>query len=300
MLKWSAILFVVLAALSCAQEGRPAFDANRVINHVDVQCAFGPRLPGSAARDSVATYIARTARTSGATVSVQSFEITDPYAPRPLRLINIIASFEPDRGRRVMLASHYDSRPWADQDPDTTRHSDPVPGAVDGALSSGILLEMARLVGEQVPGDVGVDLVFFDGEDYGKPDDYDNYLLGSRYFAANLAGYRPECVILLDMVGGVGTRAGREGYSQENARALTDSLFARAQRLGLDYFIENVGPPIFDDHVPLLQAGLQAVDLFGYDYAYWHTVDDTPDKCDVGLIEQVGTLLTDFIFDYRP
>lgn len=291
---------LLLVALSCAGGAPPEFDAARVIEHVDAQCALGPRLPGSAARDSAAAYIARSARTSGAAVSVQSFTIPDPYnGERRLRLINVIASFDASRTRRVMLASHYDSRPWADQDPDSTRHGQPVPGAVDGACSTGILLEMGRLLGARMPREIGVDLVFFDGEDYGKTEAYDNYLLGSRYFAGNLAGYRPECVIVLDMVGGVDTRVGREGYSQENARALTDSLFARARRLQLDYFVDHVGPPIFDDHVPLLRAGLPAVDLFGYDYTYWHTVDDTPDKCDPGRIGQVGTLLTDFLYDYR-
>jgi Zn-dependent M28 family amino/carboxypeptidase len=194
--------------------------------------------------------------------------------------------------------AHYDSRPWADQEPDSTLHTTPVPAAVDGACGAGILLEVGRIVGAASPGDIGVDIALFDGEDYGKEGDLDYYLLGSKHFVANLEGYRPENAILLDMVGGVGTRVGREAYSQENAPALTDTLWARAKRLGLDYFVDRDGPPIVDDHVPFLRAGIPAVDLFGYDYPHWHRLSDTPDKCSPNLIGQVGELLVDFLYEY--
>jgi Zn-dependent M28 family amino/carboxypeptidase len=194
--------------------------------------------------------------------------------------------------------AHYDSRPWADQEPDSALHATPIPGAVDGACAAAILLEMGRIVGASAPREIGVDFALFDGEDYGKEGDLDHYLLGSKHFVASLDGYRPECAILLDMVGGAGTRVGREGYSQERAPALTDTLFARASRLGLDYFADHDGAPIIDDHVPFLMAGIRAVDLFGYDYPHWHRLSDTPDKCVPELIGQVGTLLVDFLYDY--
>lgn len=288
----------IVAAVGCAEAPPPEFDAARVVTHVERQCAYGPRVPGSAARDSAAAYIARTLEPLGARVSVQPFEVDDPYGPRTLKMFNVIASFAPDRERRLMLCAHYDSRPRADEDPDSTRRDEPIAGAVDGAASVGLLLEVGRLLSQRMPGTIGVDLVFFDGEDYGKSGDLEYYLLGSKHFAANLNGYRPENAILLDMVGGVGTRIGREGYSQQNAGALVDTLFARGERLGLDYLVDYVGPPIIDDHVPLLRAGIRAVDLFGYDYPHWHTVADTPDKVVPGLVEQVGRLLVDFIYDY--
>jgi glutaminyl-peptide cyclotransferase len=295
---FTELLLLVVFLFGCTSPEPPAFDAARVIAHVEKQCSYGPRLPNSAARDSAAAYIARALEGYGATVSLQSFRVPDPYGGQPLRLINVIASFDPERERRVLLCAHYDSRPWADQDPDSTRHGDPVPAAVDGAAGAGILIEMGRLVGARRPDGIGVDLVFFDGEDYGKEGDLQHYLLGSKHFASNLAGYRPEKAILLDMVGGVDTQIGRERYSQENAAALNDTLFARAAELGLDYFVDHVGPPIVDDHVPLLRAGIEAVDLFGYDYPYWHTVDDTPDKCSPELLGQAGRLLVDFLYRY--
>jgi hypothetical protein len=286
-------------AAGCHRAAAPAFSADSALVHVERQLSFGPRVPGTAARDSTARYIARTLERYGARVTVQPFEVNDPYASRRLRMMNVIGSFGGGEGRRVMLASHYDSRPWADQEADTTLHATPIPGAVDGATSTAILLELARLAGDRAPDGVGLDLVFFDGEDYGKQSDIDHYLLGSRHFAANLAGYRPVAAILLDMVGGVGTRVRREVNSEERSGALVDYVFERARALGLDYFEPVPGSPMFDDHIPLLQAGIDAIDLFGYDFAAWHTLRDDLSAVDRDKVQQTGTLLREIVFNFR-
>ena len=289
---------VVLAACDGTIEPIPMFDVSRVMNHVEIQCAFGPRLPNSAARDSAAAYLARVTRGCGATVRTQSFELDDPYGERTLQLVNVIASFEPRRTKRVMLAAHYDTRPWADQDDTDSLRAIPVPGAVDCATGVGVLLEIGRLLSHRMPDGIGIDLVFFDGEDYGKAKDLEFYLLGSKHFAANLEGYRPRSMILLDMVGGKSTQIAREAYSRTNSPELLDELFRRAAVLGLDYFVDLNAPAIYDDHVPMIKAGIPAVDLFGYNYKHWHTTRDTPDKCDPGKLAQVGILLLDFLYDY--
>jgi Peptidase family M28 len=215
------------AAAGCGAAQPPLFSADSVMVHVDRQLAMGPRVPGSAARDRAAAYLGRVLRERGARVSVQDFTIDDPYFHRPLRLINVIGSFKPERKRRLMLAAHYDSRPWADQEPDSSLWTHPIPAGVDGACGVGILLEVARALSARAPKDAGVDIVFFDGEDYGKESDIDNYLLGSKHFAATLGGYHPAGVILLDMVGGKGTQVRREGYSSEHAGTLVDWVFGR-------------------------------------------------------------------------
>jgi hypothetical protein len=291
----------LFAGAGCGEVEPPAFSADSVMVHVEHQVALGPRVPGSEARDRAARYIARTLERYGARVQVQSFAIDDPYSELPLRLVNVIGTFFAGDSPRVMVASHYDSRPWADQEPDSTLHSLPIPGAVDGAVSTGILLELARLAGLQAPDGIGVDFVFFDGEDYGRGNDLQHYLLGSRHFAANLKGYRPAAAILLDMVGGEGTRVRREGISSREAVRLLDHVFARAEELGLPYFESEAGAPIYDDHVPLLQAGIEAIDLFGYDYAAWHTLGDDLSRCDRDRIDQTGRLMRDVLyrFDYR-
>jgi hypothetical protein len=295
-----ATLAGVAAAWGCGQPKTPVFSADSAMVHVERQVALGPRVPGTEARDRAARYIARTLERRGARVQVQSFEIDDPYSDRPLRLVNVIGSFAAAESRRVMLASHYDSRPWADQEPDSALWSRPIPGAVDGATSTGLLLELARLVGTEAPDGIGVDFVFFDGEDYGRESDLANYLIGSRHFAANLQGYRPAAAIVVDMVGGSGTRVRREGISEQESAPLLDFVFGRARALGLDYFEAETGSQIFDDHVPLLQAGIDAIDLFGYGYAAWHTLGDDLTQCDRGRIDQTGRLLQDLIyrFDY--
>jgi hypothetical protein len=229
---------------------------------------------------------------------MQQFGVEDPYADRTIGLINVIASFYPDRKKRVLLAAHYDSRPWADEELDDSLKTFPVLGANDGASGVAALLELGRLIGARAPDGIGVDLVFFDGEDYGKPDDLRHYLMGSKYFVSILPGYRPECGILLDMVAGEGSVIAKEGNSRTNAPRLTDELFARADRLGLDFFSPIDGPPIYDDHVPFLQVGIEMVDLFGFEYPHWHTVRDVPENCSKGLLGQVGRLVTDFLYDF--
>ena len=300
---WSASSAIVAAHVlaatvsGCGASEPPAASIDSVMVHVERQVGFGPRIPGSPAHDRAVRYLARTLERYGARVSLQSFEVDDPYGVKPLRLINIVGSFAPERKRRLMLCSHYDSRPWADQEADSSAWSTPVPGAVDGAASVAVLMEIARVVGIQPPGDVGVDVVFFDGEDYGKSGDHEHFLLGSMHFAVNLGGYRPEYAILIDMVGGKGTRVRREAFSNEHAARWLDYVFARAEALGLDYFESTAGPPMYDDHVPLLRAGIPCIDLFGYDYGAWHTLHDDMSQVDPEKLGQVVTLLRDIVYN---
>jgi hypothetical protein len=281
----------------CGASEPPAGSIDSVMVHVERQVGFGPRVPGSEAHDRAVRYLARTLERYGARVSLQSFEVDDPYGATPLRLINIVGSFAPERTRRLMLCAHYDSRPWADQEADSAAWTTPIPGAVDGAAGVAVLMEIARVVGLQLPAAVGVDVVFFDGEDYGKVGDFEQYLLGSMYFAVNLRGYRPEHAILLDMVGGKGTRVRREAFSNEHAPRWLDYVFARAEALGLDYFEAAPGRAMYDDHVPLLRAGIECIDLFGYDYDAWHTLRDDLSQVDPEKLGQVVTLLRDIVYN---
>ncbi len=294
----SALVATAFAG-GCGAGSPPTGSVDSALVHVERQVSYGPRVPGTPARDQAARYLARTLERYGARVSLQSFEIDDPYADRSLHLMNIVASFATERSRRLLLCAHYDSRPWADQETDSLLRSRPIPGAVDGAASVGALLEIARVVGLRAPPEIGVDIVLFDGEDYGKQGDLEHYLLGSKHFMVNLGGYRPACAILLDMVGGKGTRVRRETLSKENAGPWLDDVFARAAALGLDYFEAADGPPMIDDHVPLLQAGIPAVDLFGYDYAAWHTLGDDLSQVDREKLSQVIVLLQDIVYDLR-
>jgi glutaminyl-peptide cyclotransferase len=178
----------------------------------------------------------------------------------------------------------------------------PIPGANDGASGVAVLLELARIMGQHHPGKLGVDMVFFDGEDYGKVNDLENYLLGSKYFAADLSrqpqGYHPVCGILLDMVGGKNAKIYKELNSLQIAPEVTNELFERARRLKLDMFVNAKGTAIYDDHVPLLRAGIKTVDLIDTNYEYWHTLSDTPEHCSKDSLAQTGVLLLDFLYNF--
>jgi glutaminyl-peptide cyclotransferase len=289
----------LLSIGGCNRTEPATFSIDSTVVHIDRQLALGPRVAGTAARDSAARYIARTLEHYGAKVTVQPFDVKDPYGDRTIHMMNVIGSFGAGEKRRLMLCSHYDSRPWADQEQDSTLWNTPIPGAVDGATSTAILLEIARLAGARAPDRIGLDLVFFDGEDYGKHEDINYYLLGSRHFASNLDGYHPVAAVLLDMVGGVGTTARREGTSQERSPAFMDYVFARAQALDLRYFQSSPGMAMIDDHVPLLQAGIEAIDLFGYGFAEWHTLRDDGRAVDKAKVEETGILLRDLVYNFK-
>ena len=158
-----------------------------------------------------------------------------------------------------------------------------------------MLLEIARLLGDSEP-PVGVDLVFFDGEDYGQEGVPRDFIIGSTYFAGHLKGYRPYAVIIVDMIGERDVRIKMEGFSRATSSSLLDDVFSVAEELGVDAFVREDGPTIIDDHLPFIQAGLKAIDLIDFDYQYWHTLEDTPDKCSSESLDDVGRVLLEYIW----
>ncbi|MDD3642746.1 MAG: M28 family peptidase, partial [Candidatus Krumholzibacteria bacterium] len=171
----------------------------------------------------------------------------------------------------------------------------PIPGANDGASGVAVLLEIARLLGRHEP-PVGVDIVLFDGEDSGETGAAADWCLGSAHFARNLRGYRPFAAIVIDMIGDRDLDIPMESYSLAAAPALLGELYDIASGLGYAQFRRERGPAIIDDHLPLIRAGLPAVDLIDFDYPWWHTLDDTPDKCSPRSLEAVGRVLVEYLW----
>lgn len=291
---------MLAAALGgCGSEDKQiVFTGEAARKYIDQQCRFGPRPPGTKAHDKIVRFISSHLKDRGAEVSLQRFTRDDPYADRSLTFTNVLGSFSPDRKKRVLLAAHYDTRPRADQEEADSLRGLPILGANDGASGVAVLLEIADLLAEKMPKGVGVDLVFFDGEDYGKEGDLEHYLIGSKYFAANLGGYRPVCALVFDMVGAKDAEILQEGNSLAGAPDLVAEIFRRAQSLGLSVFAARQGQFVYDDHIPLLLAGIPSVDLIHFPYAYWHTLEDTPDKCSVETLRQVGTLAVDVLYNF--
>jgi Zn-dependent M28 family amino/carboxypeptidase len=264
---------------------------------LEEQCAMGPRYPGSGGHLAVQRYIAEKLRRCGASVSVQPFDAV-PSDGDTLRLVNIIANYRTRARERVLIGAHYDTRPRADRDPDPANREAPIIGANDGASGAAVLLEIARLLGEAEP-PVGVDLVFFDGEDWGAEGRIDDYLLGSKHFATHLRGYRPRAVIVVDMVGERGAAFPVEGFSQSAAPDLCNDLLSIAARLGVSQFRREPGSSIIDDHVPFIQEGLPAIDIIDFEYPYWHTLADTPDKCSPESLGAVGAVIVHYLWEKR-
>ncbi len=297
-LQVSALAAVFLLAFysigGCGGSQVPEFSGDSAMVFLERQVDFGPRYPGSREHRIFQRYLVDELRRFGANVSIQPFDAVLTTGDT-LSLINILGNFNMDSGRRIMLAAHYDTRPVADRDPDPGNRHKPIPGANDGASGVAVLLEIARLMSRSEP-PVGVDIVLFDGEDYGREGTPQDYCLGSAHFAGNLKGYRPAAAILIDMIGDRDLEIPMEGYSRAAAPQLMDEIYGIAEELGVESFRRVDGPTLVDDHLPLIQAGLNAIDLIDFDYRYWHTLEDTPDKCSPSSLEDVGRVLVHFIW----
>lgn len=210
----------------------------------------------------------------------------------------VIGHFGEPVARRFVLATHVDTRPWADADPDPSRRAEPVVGANDGTSGLAIVLELASLLPSRLPPDVGFSVVLFDGEELGRPQDLSAYCAGSRHLAATFEPERhPELAraelgIVLDMVGDADLRIMPEASSRRFHPALVDHIWATAADLGVGAFEGGtIGPNVLDDHTFLSQIGIPSVLVIDRDYTPWHTTDDTIDRVSARSLEAVGTVV---------
>jgi Zn-dependent M28 family amino/carboxypeptidase len=238
---------------------------------------MGPRVPTTEGHAQVQEWIEQELVSAGWQVEIQESEALE----HPIE--NIVAR-RTDEPPQIILGAHYDSRMYADSDPDPAQHTNPVPGANDGASGVAVLLELARSLPEQT---VPIWLVFFDAEDNGRIEGWD-WILGSREFVANNP-VRPRAAIIVDMIGDADLNIYKELNSDPE---LTDEIWAVASELGYDSkFIPEYKHSMLDDHTPFVQAGIPAVDIIDFDYPYWHTVQDTPDKVSAESLDTVGETL---------
>lgn len=271
------------------ETGEPAFSADSSWAYLVRQVEFGPRVPGTQAHLECRDWLAATLARMGGEVEVHPFSYRDPQGTE-WPLFNVFARFGPPGGNRLLLFAHWDSRPWADEDPDPARRSEPVLGANDGASGVAVLLEVARhLAASDLPR--GVDILFTDGEDLGTADNFDGFLRGAKEFAAtrDLTVYRRG--ILLDMVGGVGLRLGVEGNSVQRAPEVVDWVWKRGVELSPEAFTYSPGVTLYDDHMALLDAGLPCVDVVDFNFPGWHTVHDDLRGVDRLSLESVGRVV---------
>ena len=260
-----------------------AFDGNRAYADVQTQVAFGPRIPETDGHAKVQAWIRNELVAAGWQVEVQESEAMG----HPVQ--NIVAK-RGDENPQIVVGAHYDSRMFADNDPDPANRSLPVPAANDGASGVAVLLELARVLPDDT---VPVWLVFFDAEDNGRIATWD-WILGSTEFVKNNP-IQPQAVVVIDMIGDADLNI----YKEKNSNAdLTNEVWSVAQSLGHDdAFIPDYKYSMIDDHTPFLRAGIPAIDIIDFDYPYWHTLQDTPDKVSAESLQAVGETLQVWIIE---
>lgn len=282
----------------------PVFNADTAYAITAKQVAFGPRVPNTEAHVKCADYLIATLKRYGAEVVVQSGKVT-AYTGESLSFRNILAQINPSASSRIMLAAHWDTRPFSDQD--IMKPKARFDGAVDGAASVGILLEIARIL-QITPASIGVDIVLFDAEDYGNPSQSNTYCLGSQYFASNppIPNFRPKYGILLDMVGATGATFYREGFSMQYAPDVMSRVWKIAEELGYNnYFKNDPCSAITDDHYFVNTIlGVPTIDIIHHDLQkgfgdYWHTQQDNMDAVDKTTLGVVGRTMLGVVYSEK-
>lgn len=320
-----ALLAIVIAVYGCksntsseqtAEQAPPAlvksadFNADSAFQFVQKQVDFGARVPNTAPHKACGDYLAATLKKYGWQVVEQPFMATT-YDGKKLNARNIIGSFNPQASKRILLASHWDSRPFSDQD--SLIKDKPVLAANDGASGVGVLLEIARVLSKEAnKPEIGVDIIFFDAEDWGSSEDtgmeYGGFCLGSQHWAANKhnPNYTAYFGILLDMVGAKGATFFKEGFSMQLANDTVRQVWNTASRLGYsNYFIDEPGGSITDDHLPVNKvARIPMIDIIHTRphnlsetfFDQWHTSHDTMENIDPKTLKAVGQTLVQVLY----
>jgi glutaminyl-peptide cyclotransferase len=282
----------------------PAFNQDSAYAFIEKQVSFGPRIPNTPAQLTCAAYLVNSLKGFNTKVIEQDFQVK-AYDGKMLRSKNIIAAINPAATKRILLAAHWDTRPWSDEDhksPDKT-----FDGANDGASGVGILMEIARTINnaEKKPA-VGIDIILFDSEDYGKSEYQDSYCLGAQYWANNkhVANYSAYYGILLDMAGAKNAKFSKEGTSMEYAPSIVNKVWDQGAALGFNqYFIPQNTSGITDDHLYVNKIGkIPMIDIIEYNTGsgfgdYWHTQNDNMQVIDKNTLKAVGQTLLQVLYN---
>ena len=272
----------------------PAFSAEAAFEHLRTQVAFGPRVAGMPGHQKQLEWMTQYLRERADTVELQPFTHTHTTSKKQVAMTNVIARFNPAATDRVLLVTHWDTRPTADYDPNNDNRDQPIPGANDGASGTAVLLEIANVLKTTKP-TIGVDLLFVDGEDYG-PQEPDMYL-GAKYFAATAGGYRPLYGVLIDMIGDKTPRFRVEDHSLQMAPEVVQRVWDLAEDLGYGgYFPRANQGAVGDDHVPLNRAGIRTANIIDCCDPPWHTLEDNVANASPVGLGVVGNVLLELIF----
>ena len=286
-------------AATATVPGYGQYDGGSALELCRQQCEFGPRVPGTTAHARCAEWLLTTLQASCDTVILQTGTVQTATEGQ-LGIKNIIGVINPEASQRLLLLAHWDTRPWADNDPDEANHTKPVMGANDGASGVGVLLQLAKQL-KQAGTSLGVDILLVDAEDMGVDDNEESWALGTQYWAQHphVEGYKPLFGILLDMVGSSDATFTREYYSTQYAGGFVDLVWKNAAG---SHFINAQGGAVTDDHIFVNRAGIPCIDIIDMrsnsDTGFcpeWHTVNDTMDAIDPATLAEVGQTLLNVI-----
>jgi hypothetical protein len=275
------------------------FDGERALTYLKAICKIGPRQSGSAGMKQQIELLQKHFEKLGGVVTKQTFNARQVSRAKPVEMTNLIVSWNPDEKRRVILCSHYDTRPIADQEPQRSKWLKPFLSANDGGSGVALLMELAHHM-KDLKTKVGVDFVFFDGEEYifdPSPEEEggDQYFFGSKHFAQQYRTKKGKTVyaaaILLDMIGGKNARFYVEWNSANLAGKLVEDVWKTAAALKCAAFHSEIKHRVTDDHIPLNQAKIPAIDIIDFDYPHWHRLSDVPENCSAESIRQVAGVL---------
>ena len=283
-----------LVACQGDQEPPRPFDGAQAFYYVEAQLAFGPRIPGTPEHQAAGRWLDSLMRERADVVVAQDW-VHVSRAGDSLPMRNVLGRFNLDAPSRILFLAHWDTRPKADG-PKSSDPEAPVPGANDGGSGVAVLLGVADAL-RAMPPRTGVDILFVDGEDYGIFADKDDVLVGSRYFVDHLPdGPTPRYAILLDLVADLNQRFPKEGNSLIGAPDVVKEVWDAARKIGYGHvFVNATGQAITDDHIPLQQAGIPAINIIDFDYPHWHTPEDTIDKISAASLQVTGDVALEMV-----
>lgn len=298
-----SLLYWFRSTEASAAMATPApIDGERAFGYLKQICDLGPHIAGSETNDRLRRLAADHFQKHGATVHEQPFDAPHPLTGLPVKMANLIASWHPDRSSRIVIGAHYDSRPFPDEERDPAKRKTPFIGANDPAAGVALLMELAHHLPTS-PTAWGIDLVLFDGEELvygGGPDHQGEYFLGSKAFAREYAesldsgksSRRYVAGVVVDLIGGANPRFKIEPHSLNFAPAIVRSVWGTAKKLKARTFKDQVGREVLDDHLPLINVGIPAIDVIDFDYPHWHKASDLPENCAPDGLVEVGRVLT--------
>ncbi|MAV64819.1 MAG: hypothetical protein CMG00_06490 [Candidatus Marinimicrobia bacterium] len=291
--------YLIILFFSLAISSYSGFDSKKAYDSILEQCSFGPRYPGSEGHEKYKDYLFNELSKYSKDVLIDEHLIKDPLTADSVKIYNIFARINPKLNKRVLFMAHWDTRRFADKDPNPLNHDKPVLGANDGASGVAVLLGIIDQLEKKKLNNLGVDFLFTDAEDMGTYGSTDTWAIGSRLFSQSYPQNLPLFGICVDMVADKDLKIKMERNSYQMAPELMNHVWNIASMMGYgEFFVWDMGPSIIDDHISFsMETKIPSINIIDMDYKYWHTINDIPDNTSQYSLHVVGSVLSEFIYN---